>query len=130
MSKKISNKKLREFGFLIGFGFPLIIGWLVPSLTGHVFRSWTLWISIPTMLIGIVSPRRLQKPYQAWMNLGHLLGYVNSRLVLGIVYIFILQPISLIMKTFGYDPLRSKKAYLLSFKENKKGAKVDLKRIF
>ncbi len=130
MSKKISNKQLREYGFLIGFGFPLIIGWLVPSLTGHVFRSWTLWIGIPTMLIGIVSPRILHKPYQAWMYLGHLLGYVNSRIVLGFVYLFILQPISFIMKAFGYDPLRSKKEYLLSFKENKKGTKVDLKRIF
>ena len=130
MTNKISKKQLRDFGYLIGFGLPLIIGWLIPSITGHAFRAWTLWISIPTLVIGIISPRFLKKPYQAWMQLGHLLGYVNSRIILGIVFVAVLQPIAFVMRAFGYDPLRSKKSNLLSFKESKKGSKVDLTRIF
>ena len=130
MTKKISKKQLRDFGFLIGFGLPLIIGWLIPSVTGHAFRAWTLWISIPTLVIGVLSPRILQKPYQIWIQLGHLLGYVNSRIILGIVFLVVLQPIAFVMKAFGYDPLRSKKSNLVSFKERKEGSKVDLTRIF
>ena len=130
MANKISKKQLRDFGFLIGFGLPLIIGWLIPSLTGHAFRAWTLWISIPTLFLGIISPRILQKPYQTWMQLGHWLGYVNSRIVLGIVFLIVLQPISFVMRIFGYDPLRAKKSNQSSYKENKQGAKVDLTRIF
>ena len=130
MTNKISKKQLRDFGLLIGFGLPLIIGWLIPSITGHTFRAWTLWISLPTLIVGIISPRILRKPYQAWMQLGHLLGYVNSRIILGIVFITVLQPIAFVMRAFGYDPLRSKKSNLLSFKESKKGSKVDLTRIF
>ena len=130
MTNRISKKQLRDFGYLIGFGLPLIIGWLIPSITGHAFRAWTLWISIPTLVIGIISPRFLKKPYQAWMQLGHLLGYVNSRIILGIVFVAVLQPIAFVMRAFGYDPLRSKKSNLLSFKESKKGSKVDLTRIF
>ena len=130
MTNKISKKQLRDFGLLIGFGLPLIIGWLIPSITGHAFRAWTLWISLPTLVLGIISPRILRKPYQAWMQLGHLLGYVNSRIILGIVFIAVLQPIAFLMRAFGYDPLRSKKSNLLSFKERKEGSKVDLTRIF
>lgn len=130
MANKISNRQLRDFGFLIGFGLPLIIGWLIPSVTGHAFRAWTLWISIPTLVIGLLSPRILQKPYQIWIQLGHLLGYVNSRIILGIVFLVVLQPIAFVMKAFGYDPLRSKKSNLVSFKERKEGSKVDLTRIF
>ena len=130
MTNRISKKQLRDFGYLIGFGLPLIIGWLIPSITGHAFRAWTLWISIPTLVIGIISPRFLKKPYQAWMQLGHLLGYVNSRIILGIVFVAVLQPIAFVMRAFGYDPLRSKKSNLLSFKESKEGSKVDLTRIF
>ena len=130
MTNRISKKQLRDFGYLIGFGLPLIIGWLIPSITGHAFRAWTLWISIPTLVIGIISPRFLKKPYQAWMQLGHLLGYVNSRIILGIVFVAVLQPIAFVMRAFGYDPLRSKKFNLLSFKESKKGSKIDLTRIF
>ena len=130
MTNRISKKQLRDFGLLIGFGLPLIVGWLIPSITGHGFRAWTLWISIPTLVIGVLSPRILRKPYQAWMQLGHLLGYVNSRIILGLVFIAVLQPIAFVMRAFGYDPLRVKKSNLLSFKENKKGSKVDLTRIF
>ena len=130
MTNKISKKQLRDFGLLIGFGLPLIVGWLIPSITGHSFRSWTLWISIPTLLIGIIFPRILRKPYQAWMQLGHLLGYVNSHIIFGLVFIAVLLPIAFLMRVFGYDPLRTKKLNLLSFKENKKGSKVDLTRIF
>ena len=130
MTKNISKKQLRNFGYLIGLGLPLIIGWLIPLITGHVFRGWTLWISIPTLIVAIISPRILQKPYQAWMHLGHLLGYVNSRIILGIVFIAVLQPIAFLMRVFGYDPLRVKRSTLLSYKEDKKGAKIDLKRIF
>ena len=130
MTNKISKKQLRDFGLLIGFGLPLIVGWLIPSITGHGFRAWTLWMSIPTLVIGVLSPRILRKPYQAWMQLGNLLGYVNSRIILGLVFIAVLQPIAFVMRAFGYDPLRVKKSNLLSFKENKKGSKVDLTRIF
>ena len=130
MTNRISKQQLRDFGYLIGLGLPLIIGWLIPSITGHAFRAWTLWISIPTLVIGIISPRFLKKPYQAWMQLGHLLGYINSRIILGIVFVAVLQPIAFVMRAFGYDPLRSRKFNLLSFKESKKGSKVDLTRIF
>ena len=130
MTNKISKKQLRDFGFLIGFGLPLIIGWLIPSITGHGFRAWTLWISLPTLLIGVLSPRILQKPYKAWMQLGHLLGYVNSRIILGIVFIVVLQPIALVMRTFGYDPLRTKKTKQTSYRENKHASRLDLTRIF
>ena len=42
----IAKKQLREFGFLIGFGLPISIGWIIPSLGGHGFRGWTLWVAI------------------------------------------------------------------------------------
>ena len=130
MNNKISKKQLRDFGYLIGFGLPLIFGWLIPSIRDHTFRLWTIWVSIPTLMIGIISPRILQKPYQAWMQIGYLLGCVNNRIVLGIVFLLVLMPISFVMRAFGYDPLRVKKSNLPSYKENKKGTKVDLTRVF
>ena len=130
MKEKISNKQLREFGYLIGFGFPIIIGLIIPSIGGHVFRSWTLWIGCSSLIVGILKPSLLSYPYEAWMKLGHILGWINSKVILGLVYILVLLPIALIMKIFGYDPLRKKKNNKLSFRENKEGKVVDLKKIF
>lgn len=130
MIKDASKKKLRRFGFLIGFGFPILIGWILPAIGGHIFRNWTLWIGIPSLLVGILKPNWLKYPYLGWMKLGNILGFINSKLILGLVFILVLLPISLIMKLFKYDPLKLRKVNLKSYKENKKDYKIDLTRIF
>ena len=130
MRKSISKKQLRQFGFLLGFGFPIIIGWLIPTITGHLFRSWTLWVGCPALILGILKPSLLFYPYKGWMALGLALGWINSKLILGLVYLIILQPIAIFMKIFGYDPLKKKKNNQKSYREIKKDENFDLTRIF
>ena len=130
MKEIISKKELREFGLLIGFGFPILIGWLLPSLFGHQFRTWTLWIGLPGLLIGLTAPRLLHYPYKGWMLLGHVLGLINSHIILGLVFIFVLQPIAYIMRLTGYDPLKTKRKVEKTYREVRKDKKIDLKRIF
>ena len=130
MKEIISNKRLREFGLLIGFGFPLLIGWLIPVLTGHGFRVWTLWIGFPGLLIGLTSPHLLYYPYKFWMKLGVILGWVNSRIILGLVFIIILLPISFVMRLIGYDPLITKRKGEKTYREKRKDYQTDLTRIF
>ena len=130
MKNHISPKILREFGILIGFGFPFLIGWFLPFLGGHSFRAWTLLISIPSLILSISRPNLLLYPYQAWMKLGYILGWLNSRIILGLVFLIILQPIAFIMRIFGHDPLRTKKLAQESYRELKTNQKVNLKKIF
>tara|TARA_B100000161_G_C33191533_1_gene255973 strand:- start:7 stop:399 length:393 start_codon:yes stop_codon:yes gene_type:complete len=130
MKVSIAKKQLREFGFVIGFGFPILIGWIIPTLGGHTFRGWTLWIAIPFIIFGILKPSLLFYPYEAWMKLGLALGWINSRIILGLVFLIILQPIALIMKIIGYDPLRTKKGNKKTYREKKDSHKINLTRIF
>ena len=48
-------------------------------------------------------------PYRGWMALGHALGWVNGHLILGAVFVLVLQPIALLMRLCGYDPLRRRR---------------------
>ena len=130
MKEIISNKILREFGLIIGFGFPLFIGWLIPALTGHGFRAWTLCVGSLGILIGLTSPRLLYYPYKFWMKLGLTLGWVNSRIILCLAYIVVLLPIAFVMRLIGYDPLRTKAKEVKTYRENRKNHKTDLTRIF
>ena len=130
MRKSIAKKQLRQFGFILGFGFPIIIGWLIPAITGHLFRSWSLWVGCPALILGILKPSLLSYPYKGWMALGLALGWINSKLILGLVYLIILQPIAILMKIFGYDPLRKKKSKQKTYREIKKDENFDLTRIF
>ena len=130
MKNHIPKKTLRQFGFLICFTFPFLIGWFLPLLGGHPFRVWTLFISMPAGILGILRPGLLLYPYKAWMKLGHILGWVNSRIILGLVFLIVLIPISLVMKSIGHDPLRTKKFTQKSYREIKTNHKVNLKKIF
>ena len=130
MKEKISKKQLRDFGLLIGFGFPILIGWLLPSLFGHEFRTWTFWIGVPGLVLGLTAPHLLYYPFKAWMALGHILGWINSHIILGLVFILVLQPIEYIMRLIGYDPLRTKLKGEKTYRENRQDHKTDLTRIF
>ena len=130
MKNNIQQKTLREFGLLIGLIIPFLIGWVLPSLGGHSFRFWTILFGIPILILAILRPVLLFYPYIAWMKLGFVLGWVNSRIILGLVFLIVLQPIALIMRFLGHDPLRIKKTGQKSYKEFKTNHKINLKKIF
>tara|TARA_A100001035_G_C27730180_1_gene476383 strand:+ start:306 stop:698 length:393 start_codon:yes stop_codon:yes gene_type:complete len=130
MKEEISKKQLFDFGLLFGFGFPILVGWLFPVLTGHGFRLWTLWVGVPAFILGITYPRLLYYPYKAWIALGNALGWFNSKIILGLVFIFVLQPIAFVMFLTGYDPLRTKRKGEKSYREKRTNYLPDLTRIF
>ena len=130
MTKTISKKQLREFGLLIGFGFPILFGWLLPSLFGHTLRVWTLWLGILGLILGLIAPRLLYYPYKGWMLLGNALGWVNSHIILGLIFIVVLQPIAYTMRVTGYDPLKTKRKGEKTYREIRKNHQTDLTRIF
>ena len=86
-----------------------MIGLLIPALTGHGLREWTLWVGFIGLIIGLTSPRLLYYQYKFWIKLGLILGWVNSRIILGLVYIIVLLPIAFVMHLLRYDPLRTKR---------------------
>ena len=126
----ISKKTLREFGFLIGFFFPIFVGLILPKLFGNGFRIWTLGIGVPMLVLAKIKPILLFYPYKLWMSLGFALGWINSRIILGIIFIFILQPIAFIMKLFKYDPLKNKKINKKTYRENSTNKSFNFTRIF
>ena len=127
----MSNKKkeFRQFGLLVGFLLPLIIGYLIPTLFGHSFRFWTIYAGLPLIILGIINPISLSLPYKVWMKIGHILGWINSRIILSIVYLFVLVPIAFFMRVRGYDPLQKKKESTKSYKIIKRNIS-DLKKLF
>ena len=127
---KISASTLRNFSYISGIGIPVIIGWLLPKLTGHEFRLWTIFIGFPILVIGIFAPNKLIYPYKIWMKIGYILGWINSRIILGLVFLLVLQPIALIMKLRDYDPLKLKIKSSKTYKEFKNDRTIDLFRIF
>jgi len=119
MKETISRKQLREFGLHIGFGFPILIGWLIPAIAGHGFREWTLGVGITSMLVGLLKPRLLCIPYLLYKEIWNTFYSPSMTILLSITYLFLIIPISLIIKLLGYDPLKRKLNDTNSYREPK-----------
>ena len=133
MKKATKIKELRNFGFVLGILFPILVGFIIPALSNHEFARWTILVSTPLLLMALINPKGLKKPYQVWISIGNMLGWVNSRIILGLVFILVLQPIAYVMRIFGYDPLRmdrNKQKNSATYRENIKDRRIDLTRIF
>jgi hypothetical protein len=71
-------------------------------------RLWALAAAAVLVLPALVHPRLLGGPFRAWMKLGHMLGWVNTRVILGVFFYALLTPTGLVMRLFRADPMRRK----------------------
>ena len=54
-------------------------------------------------------PAALRPVYTTWMKIGHGIGWVNTRIILGVLFYVIVLPMGLIMRLFGKDPMARKR---------------------
>jgi len=105
MDNKKETKELRTFGLIVG-GIFLILG-LWPALwRGEEPRLWALIPGILLVFLGISLPGSLKRAQQVWMVIGHVLGWINTRIILGIVFYGLITPMGLVMRLFGWDSMR------------------------
>ena len=62
------------------------------------------------VLLGLVRPSLLTRPAAAWWRLAHVLGYINTRILLTLLYFFLLTPMGLIWRAIGKDPMARQRA--------------------
>ncbi len=56
----------------------------------------------------LLFPGALARPYEIWMTLGDALGWINSKIVLSVLYFLLLPPARFLMKLSGYDAMNRK----------------------
>ena len=103
--KVITRADLRNFGLTVGGILAVIALW--PVLTGGQHpRLWALIISGIMVMSALVVPTALGPIYRAWMRIGAALGWVNTRIILGIAFYGLFTPMGAVMRVLGKDPLR------------------------
>jgi len=99
------TKQLRSFGLIVGGIFAVIGVWPV-LWRGQPLRLWSLILGGALIALALVWPRSLARVYRLWMAVGEVLGWINTRLILGILFYGIFTPIGLFMRLRGQDPMR------------------------
>lgn len=94
----------RQFGYLFA-GVCLIIAfwplWPLTRPNGYWLIAAGAWA-----VVALVYPRVLAPLYRGWMAFGHVLGWINARLIMGIVFVVMVIPTALIMRLLGKDLMR------------------------
>jgi hypothetical protein len=64
-----------------------------------------LSIAAALLLGAAIAPALLRPVYRGWMRLGEVLGWVNTRIILTLIFFLVVTPIGLLMRLFGRSPI-------------------------
>ena len=98
------KKELREFGLIFGLGITLLFGLFFPWLAEKAIPIWPPAIALVFASIALILPIILKPFHWLWMKIGIVLGWINTRIILTIIFFVVLFPIGLIMRLFS-DPM-------------------------
>jgi hypothetical protein len=98
-----SVAELRKFGVTVGIAFAVLgtISWW----RGHELPPRVLWTLGGLLFVpGLLIPAALRPVHRGWMALALVLGHVNTRIILTVLYYVVMTPVGLVMRRFR-DPL-------------------------
>jgi len=100
-----TKKELCGFGLLVGAVFTGIGMWPL-LMRGEVVRLWAMGLGGALILLGGLSPGVLAPVHTVWMRMGHVLGWMNTRILLGVVYYGLVTPMGILFRLMGKDVMR------------------------
>jgi hypothetical protein len=103
----------------------LVIAWLAKL-------PWLNYVAIGVGVVSILSSSVARAIEWGWFKLALALGWVNSRILLSVIYFVFLMPIAWVSRLFTKDPLdlRKRKTASLFVTRNHVYTKKDLENIW
>lgn len=95
----------RKFGFTMAVAASLFT---LFALYRHHTRAATVLgvIALLFLLFALVAPKLLEPVEAAWMAFARVLGAINTRIIMGLLYVIFIVPLSLIFRLFGRDEMK------------------------
>lgn len=107
MTDPMSNQELRKFGFVTGGMLILFFAALIPWIWEFSTPMWPFYAAGVMATMALVWPASLGPVYTVWMKFAEVLGWVNTRIILSVVFFLMFFPIGVVMRLFN-DPMRRK----------------------
>jgi len=100
--------ELRRFGLTTGAIVAALFGVVLPLLFGRPLPLWPWILAAALVLPALAVPQALGPVHRGWMKFGHVLGWINTRVILGILFFAVVTPISALMRLLGKDPMHKR----------------------
>lgn len=102
----LDKKSLRKFGITMGIAF-LVITLLIFIRHRHSVVPTSI-VSVLLFIFAFLFPLILKPVYIFWMKLAFVLGWINTRLILIVIFYILFTPVGLIMRLLRVDLLDRK----------------------
>ena len=102
----LDRNNLKKFGIIMGTAF-FVIALFILIRHKHSILPASI-ISAVFFVLAFIMPDLLKPAYIFWMKFAFVLGWINTRLILFIIFYLIFTPIGLGMRLFGVDLLDRK----------------------
>ena len=105
---KLNKKELRYFGLLTGTIVAGLFGLVMPLILVHKLPLIP-WL-ITGVLYGLATflPQSLEPIYNNWMKVAQILAWINTRVILGLIFFLIVTPMAFIMRLVNRDSMKNK----------------------
>jgi hypothetical protein len=105
-NKQPTVRDLRQFGLMMS-GFLLLLT-AARYWRHHHWSAWLIGLAALFAIAGVALPRQLRPIYTGWTRFGRTMGWINSRVLLTIIFLVFVVPVGLLRRVFGGDPLERK----------------------
>lgn len=126
--------ELRTFGLIVATGFTILGGISYYRHRLELEQSFAegCWIVAGTLVVlALVAPRALGPFFVAWTAIGHVLGWVNMRIILGLAFFGLVTPVGWIARTVRkQDPLQLRGGRTTYWISRKGGRPIDHRRMY
>ena len=102
----LDKKTLRKFGITMGVAF-FIIALVITARHRHN-PLFVLSVSAAWFIFAFVLPVLLKPLYIIWMKFAFILSWINTRIILFILFYLFFTPIGIVIRLFGIDLLKIK----------------------
>jgi hypothetical protein len=126
---KPGKRELRQFAAMF-----LVFG-LAAGTAIHFFKDWhplvsqILWgAALVLGLAGLAVPALARPVYVVMMAVALPIGFVVSTILMTLIFFLVLTPTGLVMRRFGYDPMRRRPDPEVSSYWIRRPATVDVRR--
>jgi len=99
-------RSLRKFGITLGVAFVAISGLIY--LKRQYFSLPLLIVALAFLASALTIPNALKPVYIIWMKLASVLSWINTRLILCLIFYLVFMPIGLVLRLCGKDLLDRK----------------------
>ncbi|MBK9117526.1 MAG: hypothetical protein IPM22_18430 [Betaproteobacteria bacterium] len=100
-----SPRELRRFAAVLAVAVPVVFCLLLPWLFSRPIPWWPLAVSGALLALAAVAPAALAPVERVWLRIGHALGFVNTRILLTLLFFLLVLPLGLLLRLMRKLPI-------------------------